>query len=296
MYDMEQLTLIVPAFNEAPALKDFLPKLLSYCHDNKCNLILVNDGSTDESRSLLKEIEPSGYFSVIHHKLNRGYGAAIKSGLVTCTTEYVITLDADGQHSLEDVKKLYDLIRLRDADMVVGQRQNMKSGSVYRRIGKWFIRNLARILMTVPIRDLNSGMKIYRTELAKRYIHLAPDTMSFSDIFTLIFINNRNLVLEEPIHIQKRKTGKSTIGIETAFQTIMEVINIVILFSPMKIFLPLSLLCLLIAAIWGIPLLIMGRGVTIGTLLGVILGMLLFLLGLIAEQLSQIRRNQYKTH
>jgi len=144
------------------------------------------------------------------------------------------------------------------------------------------------------VHDLNSGMKIYRTELAKSYIHLAPDTMSFSDIFTLIFINNRHLVLEEPIQILERKSGKSKIGIETAFQTVMEVINIVILFNPMKIFLPLSLLCLVATAAWGIPLLVMGRGLSIGSLLGIIVGILFFLLGLIAEQLSQIRKNQHR--
>jgi len=152
------------------------------------------------------------------------------------------------------------------------------------------IRFLAKVLMTVPIHDLNSGMKIYRTDLAKKYIHLAPDTMAFSDIITLVFINNRHLVLEEPIRIRKRKSGNSTISLQTAFQTIMEIINIVILFSPMKIFLPLSLLCFIITGLWGIPLLIGGRGLSIGTLLGVILGILLFLLGLIAEQLSLIRR------
>ena len=146
--------------------------------------------------------------------------------------------------------------------------------------------------MTVPIHDLNSGMKIYRTDLAKKYIQLAPDTMAFSDIIALIFINNRHLVLETPIDILKRKHGKSKIGIEAAFHTIMEIINIVILFSPMKIFLPLSLFSLLLAGIWGIPLLMEGRGLSSGSLLGIVSGVIFFVLGLIAEQLSQIRKGQ----
>jgi len=182
------------------------------------------------------------------------------------------------------------LITARDADMVVGLRKSRGNGSYYRGFGKFIIRNLAKILMTVPIHDLNSGMKIYRTDLAKKYIHLAPDTFAFSDIITLIFINNRHLVLEEPIRIRERKAGSSTISLQTAFQTIMEIINIVILFNPMKIFLPVSLLCFLVTFLWGIPLIISGHGVSAGTLLGLISGLIFFLLGLIAEQLSLIRR------
>jgi glycosyltransferase involved in cell wall biosynthesis len=246
----------------------------------------------DNSRLLLKQYETRKGIRVFHHKLNRGYGAAIKTGLMACTTEYAITIDADGQHQLQDIDRLLSIIISKDADLVVGSRKNLESGSYYRSAGKWFIRSLAKVLMTVPVHDLNSGMKIYRTDLAQKYIPLAPDTMSFSDIFTLVFINNRNLVLEETIFVRDRKRGKSTIGIETAFQTIMEIIHIVILFSPMKIFLPLSLICLFVTAIWGLPILLMGRGLSIGSLLGVILGILLFLLGLIAEQLSWLRRNQ----
>ena len=176
--------------------------------------------------------------------------------------------------------------------MVVGSRKGLKSSSHFRGIGKSIIRLIASIMMTVPVHDINSGMKIYRTELAKKYLYLTTDTMSFSDVITLVFINNRHLVLEEPIRIKERTSGKSTIGFQTAFQTVMEILHIVILFNPMKIFLPLSILCFVLTGFWGIPLLFEGRGLSVASLLGLILGILLFLLGLIAEQLSLIRRNQ----
>jgi hypothetical protein len=118
--------------------------------------------------------------------------------------------------------------------------------------------------------------------------------MSFSDVITLVFINNRHLVLEEPISIKERTSGKSTIGFQTAFQTVMEILHIVILFNPMKIFLPSSLLCLFLTSLWGIPLVIEGRGLSTGSLLGLIMTILLFLLGLITEQLSLIRRNLHQ--
>lgn len=294
MDELYRLTVIVPAYNEADNLATLLPKLMDHCRQKSWKLIVVNDGSTDETKALLQQIAQTESVEFIHHKLNRGYGAALKTGLSACTTEYAITFDADGQHSLTDIDTLLTLIVARDADLVVGSRQNSKSGSYYRGVGKFIIRNLAKVLMTVPIHDLNSGMKIYRTELAKKYLHLAPDAMAFSDIITLVFINNRHLVLEAPIEVKKRKNGKSKIGIETAFHTVMEIINIVILFSPMKIFLPLSLISFLFAGIWGIPLLLEGRGLSTGSLLGIVTGLIFFLLGLITEQLSQIRRNLHE--
>ena len=291
MDEYNLLTVIIPSFNEAKSLPLLLSELLAYCEIRKWNIIVVNDGSTDDTMEILSQYEMHERFRVIHHKLNKGYGAALKSGLLACKTQYAITIDADGQHFLEDMDNLLDNMIHNDADMVVGSRKGLVSPSSYRGMGKSIIRFLAKMLMTVPIHDLNSGMKIYNTALAKKYLHLAPDTMAFSDIITLVFINNRHLVLEEPIHVRERKFGNSTIGLQTAFQTIMEILNIVILFNPMKIFLPLSLLCFISTGFWGIPLLISGRGLSLGSLLGAILGILLFLLGLIAEQLSQIRRN-----
>ncbi len=293
MHPESQLTVIIPAFNEAENLGVFLPPLVDHCRENNWRIILVNDGSRDQTKEFLKNFEKEPLLTVIHHKLNKGYGAAIKSGIRACKTEYLITYDADGQHYLEDIDRLRLCLLKNDADMVVGSRKGLKSSSHFRGFGKSIIRLIARIMMTVPVHDINSGMKIYRTDLAKKYLYLTTDTMSFSDVITLVFINNRHLVLEEPISIKERTNGESTIGFQTAFQTVMEILHIVILFNPMKIFLPLSLVCLFITGGWAIPLLFEGRGLSIGSLLGLIMGILLFLLGLIAEQLSLIRRNQH---
>lgn len=287
------LTVIIPAFNELENLTIILPALISHCRENDWHIILVNDGSRDETKEFLKSFDNEPLLRILHHKLNKGYGAAIKTGIKACETEYLITFDADGQHYLDDIERLAICLIKCDADMVVGSRKGLKSASITRGFGKSIIRLLARIMMTVPIHDINSGMKIYRSDLAKKYLYLTTDSMSFSDVITLIFINNRHLVVEEPINIRERTTGRSTIGFQTAFQTIMEIINIVILFNPMKIFLPLSIISVIITMSWGIPLALQGRGVSMGTLLGVMATLLFFLLGLITEQLSLIRRNQH---
>ena len=281
----------MPAYNEVQSLAELFPAMIEYCRKRQWDLIIVNDGSTDGTRDLLEKASSEKHVRIIHHKLNKGYGAAIKSGLAACITKYAITFDADGQHYTEDIEKLFDVLVKHDADMVVGSRRGTTGRSSYRGLGKTIIRMLAKVLMTVPIYDLNSGMKIYNTSLVKKYLHLAPDTMAFSDVITLVFINNRHLVMEEPIRIRERKSGSSSIGLQTAFQTIMEILHIVILFNPMKIFLPLSIVCLILTALWGVPLLWQGRGLSTGSMLGAVLAILLFLLGLITEQLSQIRKN-----
>ena len=286
------LTVIVPAYNEAENLKIILPRLIGFCQDKGWSILIVNDGSKDSTREVLATFPKTDRFTVVHHKVNRGYGGALKSGIHACRTEYCITIDADGQHQFEDIVRLFDRLKEADADMIVGSRKGQRSATLARGIGKGIIRLIAKMMMTVPIHDINSGMKVYRTDLAQKYLYLTPDTMSFSDIITLVFINNRHLVLEEPIKITPRLKGKSTIGIQTAFQTVMEIINIVTLFSPMKIFLPLSIMSILLTLSWGIPLIILRKVVSTGTVLGIVSGLIFFLLGLIAEQLALLRRNQ----
>lgn len=287
---MKDLTIVIPAYNEYQALTAFLPELLEYCRDHGCQLIIVNDGSKDQTSELLDQYRQEPFFLAINHKLNRGYGGALKSGIQTAQTELVITIDADGQHRLDDVTRLYQALRDVDADMVVGKRKIHRE-NLYRKIGKSLIRTIATLLMPIHIQDLNSGMKIYRTELAKCYIELCPDTMAFSDVITLVFINQRHLVTEQPITIEPRTTGTSTINTKTAIDTVLEILHIVTLFNPMRIFLPPALFFLAFSAVWGLPILLRGEGISVGTLFLFVTGLIFFFLGLIAEQLALIRKN-----
>lgn len=290
MMSMNDLTIVIPAYNEEQALSFFMPELIDYCRTTGCKLIIVDDGSRDNTRELLAQYDEASFFVLLHHKVNRGYGGAIKTGINAAETPYVITIDADGQHRLEDVTALYEALRQNDADMVIGGRKKNKE-SLYRKTGKALIRFVAILLMPIHIRDLNSGMKIYRTSLARQYIELCPDNMAFSDIITLVFINQRHLVSEHPITVIPRTTGKSTISTKTAFDTVMEILHIVTLFNPMRIFLPPALFFLLFSAIWGLPILLRGEGISVGTLFLFVTGLIFFFLGLIAEQLALIRKS-----
>ena len=145
-------------------------------------------------------------------------------------------------------------------------------------------------MLPVRIRDLNSGFKLYRTAVAQQYINFCPNSMAFSDIITLVLISEGHLVIEHPIEVLPRLKGQSTISSRTAFETLYEVLNIVMLFNPMRIFLPISLGLIAFAVIWGAPILLRGRGVSVGSMLLIVVGVIALFLGLVAEQLSQIRK------
>ncbi|MFO7660757.1 MAG: glycosyltransferase family 2 protein [Candidatus Cloacimonadaceae bacterium] len=284
---MSNLTVIVPCYNEEKSLPRVLPELTAFCQQRDWHLVFVNDGSTDNTKSVLENYRDK--IGIINHKLNRGYGGALKSGIMASQTEYSVFIDADGQHELQDLDKLYKIITARDADMVIGSRKGLP-GNWFRSLGKKIIRGLAKAMMHVPVYDINSGMKIIRTKLGKRYLHLYPDSMAFSDIICLVFLYNRHLVLEEPIQINQRIAGTSTIGIRTAFQTIMEIVNIVTLFNPFRIFFPVAFILFLTGFLWGIRFILAEKGVSVGSGMLLTMSVIVLLLGLIAEQLAAIRR------
>jgi glycosyltransferase involved in cell wall biosynthesis len=293
-FDNRILTVVVPVYNEEQALTSFAPCLIELCRAKGWTIIFVNDGSCDRTRQILDDLASSEHVLVVHHKVNRGYGGALKTGIRHVTTPFLVTMDGDGQHSPEDVEQIFQFGIESDADMVVGKRNERGASSVYRTLGKFLIRSFTRILMPLPITDLNSGFKLYRTDLAQRYMTVCPDSMAFSDVITLVFLSEHNLVLEYPIQISARRAGESMINTFTAFETVIQVLNIALMFNPLKLFLPISALCILAGFGWGIPFVLLGRGVSVGAMLAIVTGLLFFVLGLIASQLSAIRMERLR--
>ena len=293
-FDNRILTVVVPVYNEAQTLPLFAPCLIELCRAKGWTTIFVNDGSCDHTRQILDQLSSSHDVRVVHHKVNRGYGGALKTGISHVTTPFLVTMDGDGQHSPEDVERIFQYAIESDADMVVGKRNERGASNAYRTLGKFLIRSFTRILMPLPITDLNSGFKFYRTDLAKRYMTVCPDSMAFSDVITLVFLSEHNLVLEYPIQVSPRQAGQSMINTFTAFETVIQVLNIALMFNPLKLFLPISALCILAGFGWGIPFVLLGRGVSVGAMLAIVTGLLFFVLGLIASQLSAIRMERLR--
>ena len=289
-----ELTLVVPAYNEETSLQQFLPELLDFCTAHEAQLVIVDDCSEDGTGRMLDQTaESHDFLRVCHHQVNRGYGGALISGLQMVQTPFAVTLDADGQHRLEDILKLLEKQRETGADLVVGSRGTDSGGGsgLYRALGKKLIRFIAgRLVDELPVSDLNSGMKLYDTALARRYLRLCPDGMAFSEVLTLIFIQQKHLVTEAPIEVAPRRGGKSTINTMTALDTLLQIINIVMVFNPLRIFLPLGGILIAAGALWAIPFLVRGYGLSTAAMMAMIAGLLLIMMGLLAEQLAQIRK------
>jgi glycosyltransferase involved in cell wall biosynthesis len=289
---MKDLTILIPCYNEEKALVIFMPELLEFCAKEQFHLIFINDGSKDNTKKVIAEaIAGKEFASLVDLKVNRGYGGAIKSGILAAKTEYVITIDGDGQHLLSDVSNLYSKILSEEADMIIGSRKGQASASLFRAVGKNLIRSFTKLIMHLPIYDLNSGMKIYRRNLASKYLNFCSDGMPFSDSIALMFINEKNYVIEIPITIKERLAGESTINIKTAFETILQIIYIYVFYFPLKIFITSGLVILLLSIAWGLRFLLAGKGVSNGMLTGILISFTMFLLGLIAQQIVMVRKD-----
>lgn len=287
------LTVVIPCYNEEASLSVSIPEVMNASRDYGWNVIVVNDGSKDSSSMILermKSVYPE--MKVITHNANRGYGAALKTGIMNSETEFTAMMDADGQHFADDIDVLFRKQSETGADMVIGSRQQASGGSAVRAAGKFILRSLSHLLTGTEIYDINSGMKLFRTSAAREVLNICPDTMAFSDIIALSFAARKNLVIEHPIRIRERSGGKSTIGVDTAFDTALEILNIVMLFNPARIFIPVAVALLFLGLLWGVPIMLAGRGVSVGAALLLLTGVMVFLLGLIAEQLSHIRKTR----
>ena len=286
----EQLTIVLPCYNEQENIPEFFPCLLEFAEEHHFKVIAVNDGSKDDTLNLLRQFEEKfSCLQVLSHKINRGYGGALKTGLYAVATSFAITIDADGQHRLQDVLSCFDCIKKHDADLVVGARQNNQSG-MYRTLGKVMIRMFAASLLKLPVQDLNSGMKCYRMSEAVDYLELCPDTMAFSDVILLLMANDRKFVMETPIEVLARTAGKSTIGLNSAINTFSEILNLAVLLRPMTTFFRIGLLFVLLGMGWGVFTYIRSFTITSICVMLMIFGAVCFALGLIGEQLTKIRK------
>lgn len=145
---------------------------------------MVNDGSQDATAEKVQTLLPHQRLTLISHRTNKGYGAALKTGVRTAATEFVGTLDADGQHRIEDFLTLVDV--MDNYDLIIGNRTALIHSPLWRMPGKWFLRAMAVFLMRRSIPDLNSGMRIFRRDVLTRYLHLFPNGFSFSTTSTMI--------------------------------------------------------------------------------------------------------------
>jgi glycosyltransferase involved in cell wall biosynthesis len=287
------LSVIMPAFNESQTISHLLTVTLDLARAQNWEVIVVDDGSTDGTSELVQNCADGKYLKLISHQRNRGYGAALKTGIRASIASSVATMDSDGQHDPSDLIRLLSLID--EHDMVVGMRTNFIHSPPLRMPGKWVLKRLADYLSGQKIPDLNSGLRIFRTDVVKKYLHLCPDGFSFSTTTTLVFLHRGYAVAYEPISIRPRsKGGKSTVRVSTGFATIILILRLMSLFQPLRIYIPASVLFTIAGGLWGLPYIVLQRGISVGALLLIITGILLFFFGLLTDQVAQSRLEKYE--
>jgi glycosyltransferase involved in cell wall biosynthesis len=169
-----KISIIVPAYNEEEAISFGLEKFVSLGYHKKYELIYVNDGSTDKTEEIIRTYP----VKIFNHHVNKGYGAALKTGIRKATGDKIIILDSDGQHNPEYIEQIVEL--LNEYDMVIGER-NKESFQVKRRqAGKNLIRRVGEFLVEQKLPDYNSGFRGFDKELMREMLHLMPNGFSMS--------------------------------------------------------------------------------------------------------------------
>jgi glycosyltransferase involved in cell wall biosynthesis len=273
--------------NEAASIGAVLADISAECAAAGAKVVVVDDGSTDGTAGAAR----AAGASVLRHPTNLGYGAALKTGIRHADTEFVVTMDADGQHDAAALRAI--LARRHDADMVVGARRGLLHSRAWRMPGKWLLGFMARTLSRHEIPDLNSGLRIYRREVLWKYLHLGPSGFSFTTTMTLAMLSRGWRVAFEPIDV-RRRSGRSTVSVQTGLDTIVLVLRLVALFNPLRVFVPIAAFIGGVGIAWGIPFALLGRGISVGSMLAIVTAVVLFALGLLCDQVSQLRLERFE--
>ncbi|MBI3331835.1 glycosyltransferase family 2 protein [Candidatus Peregrinibacteria bacterium] len=281
-----KLSIVIPAYNEEQGIVSVLRELVAERDRLHADweIILVNDGSKDRTAQLARSVQG---VTVISHPYNKGYGAALKTGIRAASGEWCMTYDADHQHTPNLVTALLPHCTPEN-DMVVGKREGYQ-GPWIRQPGKRLIAAVANYLTQQKIPDLNSGLRAFKRSQFLRFLHLFPNGFSLSTTSTVCFFKEHLNVIYVPITIQAR-VGKSTVKMRDAVKTVMLIVRLIMLFSPLRIFLPAAVISGILATALLIYELVMFQNVSDSAVALLSLTAILFFFGLLADQIAAIRR------
>jgi glycosyltransferase involved in cell wall biosynthesis len=279
--DPSSISIVIPAMNEADAIGAVVSSLRTAAR--WCEILVVDDGSTDDTSASAR----AAGACVIRHPYNKGNGAAVKTGIRHANGEFILIIDADGQHPPEDAQRI--AARLGEFDLVIGARSVATQATTARRLGNGLLNRFASYLTGRPIPDLTSGFRGARTECLREFLHLLPNGFSTPTTTTLAFIKAGYNVAFEPIDARQR-SGNSKIRLaKDGTRFLLILLKIVTLFSPLRIFLPISIVSFATGSIYGIGNMIATGKIPNGAVILILFAVIVFLVGLISEQIASLR-------
>lgn len=275
------VSIVIPAYNEADVIGEVVASLARSAAWHE--IIVVDDGSGDGTSARAS----AAGATVVTHPYNKGNGAAVKSGIRRATGEFVLIIDGDGQHPPDDARRL--TARLGEYDLVIGARAAATQATVARRLGNGALNWLASYLTGRHIPDLTSGFRGARRACLREFIHLLPNGFSTPTTTTLAFIKAGYNVAFEPIEARER-IGQSKIRLASdGAKFFMIIVKIVTIFSPMRVFLPLAGVSVAAGLGYGIWNVAAHARIPNGAVLLILFGVMVFLVGLVSEQISALR-------
>jgi glycosyltransferase involved in cell wall biosynthesis len=279
------LSIIIPVYNERESVEKTVRELVETVstlpYDTE--IIVVNDGSGDGTTETVKRL-CGGRVRGIHHPTNRGYGASLKSGIRAARFPHVAITDADGTYPSARIPEMYEQAAAGGCDMIVGARTGAKVHvPLLRRPAKWFLTGLAKYLTGIRIPDLNSGLRIMKKDVVERFLNILPEGFSFTTTITLALFTNGYSVEYVPINYKKR-VGRSKIRpVYDTLNFLQLILRTVLYFDPLKIFIPPSVVCMVVSAGLMAYRIFVGSAFAAASIMFFVCGIQLLAIGMIAD-------------
>jgi glycosyltransferase involved in cell wall biosynthesis len=286
---MANYSVIVPAFNEERGLPAVLDELMRVCPESE--IIVVNDGSRDGTERVARGFP----VVLVSHPSNRGYGAALKTGIVHAKHDFVVFFDADGQHDPAHIGPM--LAALDRADLVIGERELYTRKSPLHWLGRRALTRFIHFLTRLRLRDINCGLRVARRDLIRRYLNLLPDGFSFSTTSTVVFAKFGHRLAFHPVSVRRRIGTSSVRLVRDGYNTLLLIIRLIALFDPLRVFLPPAFGLMLLGVVYGIfkyLTLPVYTGLSGGALSMFLTGVMVFLLGVVCDQIASLRLERYR--
>jgi glycosyltransferase involved in cell wall biosynthesis len=284
------VSIVLAAYNEESCIQEELDKIRTAMEASSFSyeILVIDDGSTDATAIIVQGNED---IELIRHRVNQGSGAARKTGTLAAAGEFVVWSDVDLTYPNQRIPDLVNHLLHTEADQVVGARDSERGTMKILRVpAKYFIRKLACFLTGTAIPDLNSGLRVFRRELALRYIDLLPKGFSCVTTITLAFLCNGLRIEYLPIRYAKR-AGKSKFHpIKDTYRYITQLARMITYFEPLKIFLPISLLMLGLGAVSSAINLVRTGSLQEMDIIIMLVGFLVGSMGMIADLFVQYQR------
>lgn len=282
MIDTLRVSVVMPAYNEEAVIGSILDRLEKLQLIDE--IIVVDDGSTDHTA---EAAAVHANVRVVRHPYNIGNGASVKSGIRAATGDVIVLMDADGQHPPEEIPNL--LQHIGQYDMVVGARNASSEAQQHRKLANRIFNAYASYVVGYPVPDLTSGFRALRASIAKNFVYLLPNTFSYPTTLTIAFFRSGYAVKYQPFASPARIGHSKVRPLRDGLRFLLTITRLGVLFVPMKIFLPVSLTLILLGGGYVISQLSLYRRFSgFGGLITTI-GIFIFMLGLVSEQIALLR-------